>query len=135
MANERVSIVSTDIAYGQLAPSQAARTAFTPGKATSQPGDENWAKDHRIPTGTPAFSGEAAGPVLVSRERVFLTGRGIICDQPVLAPVSGTPCQTVVTSPKEWGTVTPTSTLTPTDTQDANGKQEHGSGGDNIESA
>lgn len=87
MTNERVEYVSGDIAAGQLAPSQSARTNFTPGKALSKPDDQNWPKDFRIPTGTPAFDGEAAGPVQMQRTRIVKLGRNIICDQQVLAPV------------------------------------------------
>lgn len=133
--NDRIANTFHDLSPGQLAPSQAARTAFTPGKATSQPGDENWPKDHRIPTGTPAFSGEAAGPVLMARERVAKLGRGIIDDQVIAAPETGSSCTTIITSQKEWGPTTPTSTLTETTTQAADGKQERRTGGDSIESA
>ena len=85
--NERVEIDSGDIAAGQLAPSQSHRTAFTPGKATSRPLDMNWPVDFRIPTGTPAFDGEAAGPVKMQRARIIKLGRNTVCDQTVLAPV------------------------------------------------
>ena len=85
--NDRVQIDSGDISAGQLAPSQAARTNFTPGKATAKPGDMNWPKDFRLPTGTPAFDGEAAGPVEMNRTRVIKLGRNIVSDQTVLAPV------------------------------------------------
>ena len=85
--NDRVEILSGDIAYGQLAPSQSARTMFTPGKAESLPDDQNWPTDNRIPTGTPAFDGEAAGPVQMVRSRVELLGRNIICDQVLPTPV------------------------------------------------
>ena len=93
--NDRVEVLSGDVAYGQLAPSQSARTMFTPGKITSKPLDQNWAKDFRIPTGTPAFSGEAAGPVQMERSRVIKLGRGIVCDQTLPIPtVSDTRVET-----------------------------------------
>jgi hypothetical protein len=93
--NDRVAIVSGDISVGQLAPSQASRVNFTPGKATGLAGDMNWPKDHRIPTGTPAFDGEAAGPVKMDRTRVVKLGRNIISDQTVIAPVvTGTRVET-----------------------------------------
>ena len=85
--NDRVEVLSGDVAYGQLAPSQSARTMFTPGKITSKPLDQNWAKDFRSPTGTPAFSGEAAGPVQMERSRVVKLGRNIVCDQTLPTPV------------------------------------------------
>jgi hypothetical protein len=133
--NERIAIDSGDISAGQLAPSQASRTNFTPGKATGNAGDMNWPKDHRIPTGTPAFGGESAGPVKMQRERVVLLGRNIVCDQTIAAPTTTGTTTTTITSAKEWGTVTPASTETGTVTQDVNGKQERKSGFDNIESA
>ena len=93
--NERIVVDSGDIGYGQLAPSKAAQTNFTPGKADGRPQDMNWPKESRIPTGTPAFDGESAGPVEMIRERVVLLGRNIVCDQTVLAPiVTGTRVET-----------------------------------------
>ena len=93
--NDRIEVASGDLDYGQFAPSKTLRTCFTPGKATSRPGDMNWPKDFRTATGTPAFNGEAAGPVEMTRVRVVKLGRGIVCDQTVLAPiVSGTRVET-----------------------------------------
>jgi hypothetical protein len=95
--NDRVEVASGDVDYGQLAASKALRTCFTPGKATSLPGDMNWPEDFRTPTSTPAFAGEAVGPVEMTRVRVVKLGRGIVCDQTVLAPVvSGTRVETRV---------------------------------------
>ena len=85
--NDRIEIKSGDVEYGQLAPSKSARTMFTPGKAVSRPGDMNWEKSFRIPTGTPAFAGEAGGPVEMERTRITKLGRNIVSDQTVLAPV------------------------------------------------
>jgi len=85
--NERIAVDSGDVAYGQLAPSQVSRTNFTPGRTDGRPLDMNWPTDFRVPTGTPAFSGEAAGPVEMARERVVKLGRNVVCDQEVLAPV------------------------------------------------
>jgi hypothetical protein len=85
--NARVEILTGDIHHEQLAPAQANRTMFTPGKITSKSLDENWPKDHRIPTSTPAFSGEAVGPVEMERSRVEKLGRNIICDQIIPTPV------------------------------------------------
>ena len=87
VTNERVQYDSGDISHEQLAPSQDARTEFTPGKTTSKPLDMNWPKDFRIPTGTPAFDGESAGPVEMTRVRVVKLGRNIVSDQTVLEPV------------------------------------------------
>lgn len=87
MTNDRVEILSGDVAYGQLAPSQANRTQFYPGVAVSRKGDMNFEKDNRIPTGTPAFGGEAAGPVEMERSRVVKLGRNIVCDQTLPVPV------------------------------------------------
>jgi len=84
--NERVAYVSNDLAPGQQAPSQANRTEWYPGKATSREGDMNWEKDNRIPQGTPAFDGEAAGPVEMNRTRVVKLDRNTVSDQTVLAP-------------------------------------------------
>jgi hypothetical protein len=124
MPNTRLEFISGDVVYDQLAPSQAARTNFTPGKANGNPQDMNWPTDFRIPTGTPAFAGEAAGPVLIKRIIVVKTGRNIVSDQTVLPPIAGTPETTTITDPAHFGAVVPTSTLTPTNTQEANGNQE-----------
>lgn len=82
--NDRIEVNSGDVGYQQKA--QAGRTEFTPGKATSLPLDENWPTEFRIPTGTPAFDGESAGPVEMNRNRVTKLGRGIICDQTLPTP-------------------------------------------------
>lgn len=129
--NERVAVDIGDINYGQLAPSQAGRTNFTPGKATGKPQDMNWPKDNRIPTGTPAFSGEAAGPVEMVRERVIKLGRNIVCDQTVLAPVvTGTRVETRCEVGVS-GTDTVTDTLQPPNLAE----RERKTGFDNIAGA
>jgi len=130
--NDRIETNSGDISAGQLAPKQAARTMFTPGKATSNPGDENWPKDHRIPTGTPAFSGEAAGPVQMNRMRAVKLGRNIVSDQEVIAPIAGANKTTTITAPAVRGATVPVSVVTPTNTQAVNGQQERKAGDDNI---
>lgn len=86
-ANDRIEVRSGDIAHEQLAPAQASRTEWYPGKAVSREGDMNWERDSRIPTSTPAFGGEAAGPVEMERVRIAKLGRGVVSDQTVLAPV------------------------------------------------
>jgi len=84
--NDRVVTTSGDVDYGQLAPSKSGQTNFTPGKAIGNPQDMNWPKTHRIPTGTPAFGGEAAGPVEMVRVRVIKLGRNTVSDQTVPTP-------------------------------------------------
>jgi hypothetical protein len=135
MPNTRVEYLSGDVGAGQLAPSQANRTNFTPGTTTARANDMNWPTDFRIPTGTPAFDGEAAGPVLIERSRVVLTGRNTVSDVTIFAPVAGTPGVTTITDTATWGSVSPTSTLTPTDTQVVDGRQERRAGYDNIKGA
>lgn len=95
--NERVEYKIGDIRHEQLAPSQAfgVRTQWYPGKAVSKAGDMNWERDNRIPTGTTAFDGEAAGPVEMERVRIIKLGRNSVSDQTVLAPtVLGTRVET-----------------------------------------
>lgn len=116
-----VNYISGDISHEQLSPNKAGRTAFTPGKATSRPNDENWPEDFRIPTGTPAFDGEAAGPVEMSRNRFVKLGRNIVGDQEINAPEAGTPVTTVIDSQPVWGTGNiPEYELTPTTTEEVN---------------
>ena len=86
--NDRIEYRSGDVRWEQLSPSQAfgVRTEWYPGKAKSRPGDMNWERDLRTPTSTPAFNGEAAGPVEMERVRVVKLGRNTVSDQVVLAP-------------------------------------------------
>jgi hypothetical protein len=133
--NDKVVVVSGDVQYGQLAPSQENRINFTPGKVTARPDDMNWPKDYRIPTGTPAFDGESAGPVNMARSRTVKLGRGIIGDQEITAPIAHANKTTTITDPTRWGVVTPVSVLTPTDTQNVNGGSEKQVGNDNIAGA
>ncbi len=84
--NERVAIVTNDLDAGQQAPASSNRTEWYPGKASSREGDMNWERDYRVPQGTPAFDGEAAGPVEMNRTRVVKLGRNTVSDQTVLAP-------------------------------------------------
>lgn len=126
--NDRIEVNSGDVAAGQLAPAQAARTSFTPGKATSKPGDMNWPKDFRIPTGTPAFDGEAAGPVQMQRTRITKLGRNIVSDQTVLAPVvTGTRVET-----RNEDGINGTDTVTDTVTSPNLADRERQAGNDNI---
>jgi hypothetical protein len=142
--NDEVNYISGDITHDQLAPSQAARTEFTPGKANSRPNDQNWPTEFRIPTGTPAFDGEAAGPVEMTRNRFVKVGRNIVGDQVINEPIKGTPVTTVIDNQSAWGTGNiPEYTLTPTETEqvDIAGHQrdkeniEHVESVDNIKGA
>ena len=94
-ANERVQYDIKDIAHGQLAPSQALRTEFTPGKAASGPLDMNWPKDWKVPVGTPVFdeASVGVGPVDMTRVRVVKLGRNVVCDQ-TLVSVPALPLKT-----------------------------------------
>lgn len=127
--NDRVEYNIGDITAGQLAPSQSARTNFVAG--TSGAGriqDANWSKDNRIPTGTPAFDGESAGPVEMGRVRVVKLGRNIVCDQTVLAPVvTGTRVET-----RDEVGVNGTNTTTDTVQPSNIAKQERQTGSDWI---
>lgn len=123
--NTRVSNAFGDIAHGQLA--QSGRTQFTPGKATSGAGDQNWPKDFKIPTGNPNFEtgGDAAE---VRRQRVFQTGRNIVCDQTVDAPVT-----TVQEEGGEMGAgYSGTHSFTGTETQHNDGRHEDKAGHDYL---
>lgn len=93
--NERVEYDIKDLSAGQLAPSQALRTNFTPGKATSLPLDQNWPIDFKIPVGTPVFdeASVGVGPVDMTRVRVIKLKRNIICDQ-TLVSVPALPLKT-----------------------------------------
>jgi len=126
--NERVEYISGDITAGQLAPSQSGRTQFYPGKAVSRPGDMNFEKDYRIPTGTPAFDGESAGPVEIKRIRVVKLGRNIISDQTIPSPVV---LKTRVESRQEVG-VCGTNTTIDTENPKNITDLEKTSGSDNI---
>jgi len=90
MANERIQWNLDDRNFGQLASSQASRTEFTPGKARSNPLDENWPVDFKVPVGTPVFNEAVNGPVDMKRVRVYKTGRNVVCDQ-VLVGVPSSP--------------------------------------------
>lgn len=130
--NERVEIVTNDISSGQQAPSQVSRTNFVPG--TSGAGkelDANWPTDFRVPQGTPAFDGEAAGPVQMNRTRVVKLGRNTVCDQTVLAPTVESTRVEAVTDDYISGT----NTVQETENPDNPAERERLSGNDNIEGA
>jgi hypothetical protein len=86
-ANDRVEYDIKDVSFGQLAPSQSLRTQFTPGKATSLPGDMNWPLDYKIPVGTPVFeeASVGVGPVDMTRVRIIKLGRNIVSDQTLVS--------------------------------------------------
>ena len=86
--NDRVQNSSGDIRHEQLVFSQLKRTNFTPGKVTGRSNDANWPKDFKIPTGTPAFDGEAAGPVVQNRVIITKLGRNVVSDQTILEPIT-----------------------------------------------
>lgn len=119
--NERVDYISGDIVHGQLAPSQASRTMYTPGKSSSNSDSENWPTDFRIPTGTPAFDGEVAGPVEIKRNRAVKLHRNIVADHEIDAPITGTPVTVVIDNDSVWGTAyDPEHTFTPTEQDEFN---------------
>ncbi len=120
--NERIEHTFTDINYQQKA--QTGRTSFTPGKATSRAGDENWPTDINIPVPNAAI--QPSGSVEMLRARVLKIGRGIICDQVIDAPITSTPIEDGETGTGYSGTYI----LTPTNTQNNNGSQEKKTGGD-----
>lgn len=135
--NERIQRDLNDLPYGQLAPSQASRESWYPGKrpADIKAGDATWDKHYRVPTSEEKSADDEA-PIEVTRERVEKLGRNIICDQTIAAPtVTGTKT-TIIDNDGEWGTgADPEHTLTETATQDVNGEQERIAGDDWAEGA
>ena len=130
--NERVEYVSNDIAPGQQAPSQANRTNFVPGTTgAGNPQDANWPEDFRIPQGTPAFDGEAAGPVEMNRTRVVKLHRNTVSDQAILAPtVTGNRVEAVTTP-----SISGTHEVEETETIEDLAERERLAGNDNIKGA
>ena len=131
--NERVQYDLNDLPHEQLAPSQASRTSFTPGKANSRPDDQNWPTVFRIPTSNPNFQAKTEdvdGPMEVTRVRIIKLHRNVVSDQTIAGPtVLGPPIVTVITDPSVWSNP-PEHELTPTATQEAVGVQERTSGYD-----
>lgn len=115
--NERVEYNLSDLPYEQLAPSKAGQTSFTPGKATSRPGDENWPVHYLSPVGLPAF--EANGPLPIRRVRSVKLGRNIISDQTLPTPKATKTVTTIITDPSVWGSVSPEHTVFENETQEA----------------
>jgi len=129
--NERVQYVSNDLDPQQQSVAQANRTEWYPGKASSREGDMNWERDNRIPQGTPAFGGEAAGPVEMNRTRVVKLDRNTVSDQTVLPPtVDSTRVEAVTTD-----FVSGTHTVQETEYRDDLAEQERLAGNDNIKGA
>lgn len=128
--NERIQRDVNDLPYGQLAPSQASRESWYPGKRPSEvkAGDATWDKHYRTPTSL-EVNNEA--PIEVERVVVEKLGRNIICDQTIAAPVSTGTVTTTIDDDATWGTATnPEHTLTKTNTQNVDGKQERTAGYD-----
>lgn len=90
MPNERIELALDDRYFGQLAPSQASRTNFTPGKAVADAGEQNWPTDFLIPVGVPAV--EQAGPLRMQRVRVTKLGRNTVCDQQLVSVPGAVVC-------------------------------------------
>ena len=127
--NERIQRNKNDLPYGQLAPSQANRESWYPGKANAQAGDATWDKHYRVPVGEPEL--ESSGPLEVTRVRIEKLGRNIISDQTIAAPQNLGNTTVVIDDDSVWGTaVDPQHVLTETETQDVNGDQERTSGYD-----
>jgi hypothetical protein len=107
--NQSVSNTLDDRYFGQLSLSQASRTQFTPGVASSRAGDMNWPTDFLIPTGNSAL--DVSGSKAISRVRNSLVGRNTVCDQ------------TLVFVPAEPETTT----------QENDGRKERNSGYDGVQ--
>jgi hypothetical protein len=129
--NERVAVVSNDLDPQQQSVAQANRTEWYPGKAVSREGDMNWERDKRIPQGTPAFDGEAAGPVEMNRTRVVKLHRNTVSDQTVLAPTVESVRVEAVTDDYISGTNTVQETENPPNLAE----RERRAGNDNIKGA
>lgn len=123
--NERVKITSDSIFYQQKV--QTGRTAFTPGKTTSKPLDENWPKDFVTPTANSAFN---SGSNKLESDRVFLLGRNTVADDTIPAPQSSGTDHRSETSP--GGGYSGSYDIELTNTQDNNGTQERRSSFDKL---
>lgn len=128
--NERIQRNINDLPYGQLAPSQANRESWYPGKrpADVKAGDATWDRHYRTPT---SIEEGGQGPIEVERVRVEKLGRNIISDQTIAGPQAAAPVTVIIDDPASWGTgIGPQYEITPTDTQDVNGEQERTAGYD-----
>lgn len=127
--NEEIQRNLKDLPSGQLAPSQADRESWYPGKRPQdiKAGDATWDKHYRAPT---SEEKEGESPIEVERVRIEKLGRNIICDQTIAAPVVTGSKTTVIDDDATWGATDPEHTLTETETQDANGEAERTAGYD-----
>ena len=129
--NDRLVVTTNDLSAGQQSASQASRTEFYPGKASSKQNDLPWEKDFRIPQGTPAFDGEAAGPVEMNRNRVIKLGRNVVCDDTVRDPlVESTRVEAVADN-----YINGTNTVKETEYRDDIAGEERSTGNDRIAGA
>ena len=123
MSNVTFITRQRDINHNQLSPSQANRTEFTPGKASSLPLDQNWAKDFHIYTGIPAVDALIDDNRLVNQVQVDASTLTVgQQDFPAPTSVSAKGFQGEI-----LGTVTSPDShyvVTDTDTVDNNGSQE-----------
>lgn len=127
--NERIQRSVNDLPYGQLAPSQASRESWYPGKrpADVKAGDATWDLHYRVPT---SIEKGGQGPIEVERVRVEKLGRNIISDQ-TIAGVQGVQSTVIIDDPASWGAgVGPQYVVTENATQDVNGEQERTAGYD-----
>ena len=130
--NERIQRDLNDLPYGQLAPSQASRESWYPGKRPQdiRAGDATWDRHYRPPT-SEEKSADDEPPIEVERVRVEKLGRNIISDQTIAQPQVTGSTTTVIDDDATWGTgPDPEHTLTETETQDVNGEQERTAGYD-----
>jgi hypothetical protein len=130
--NDRIALNLNDLPFGQLAPSQANRESWYPGKRPQdiKPGDATWDRHYRVPTSEEKSVDDEA-PIEVERVRITKLGRNIVCDQTIAAPEAGTPVTVVIDDPASWGAGTPPEyEITPTETQDVDGEQERTAGYD-----
>lgn len=124
--NDRIQLNLNDLPYGQLAPSQADRESWYPGKRPQdiKPGDATWDRQYRSPVGVQRFEGPQ-GPLEIQHVRVEKLGRNIICDQTIAGPQVLGNTTTTIDDDSTWGTaVDPEHSITGTATQDVNGEQE-----------
>jgi len=128
--NERVEVVTDDIRYSQEAPAAAAQSWFTPGQAAPAVANSvtrsqaNWPLDFTIKVGIPAIDNNGG----MEHSRVFLTGRRIVCDTTIPAPVvTGSTVVSCVDAPHG---INGSHTLTKTAVQNNNGVQERRTGWD-----
>ncbi len=114
--NERVQRDINDLPFDQLAPSQAARESWYPGKRPQdiKPGDATWDRHYRSPVGVKRL--EVLGPLEVERVRVEKLHRNTVCDQTLPVPVVTDTVTTTITDAATWGTVTPVSVVKETET-------------------